>query len=200
LRLALIQIFLNRESCVAGRYVGRRDGVNVASPADVFAPASGAASRRKVKPTFLPQSTQRETAENFSDSWHLLRHCVISPVLPSAWSFSASTLLSPAKIKRARRCDGPLNSRSCRQELRSQPSLPASCRPARGGERGVCSPPRPPLPRYQAARLCFEIGRSRMRLPVAAKIALVNAGVNGGTPGSPTPPGGNLPAALTRCT
>jgi hypothetical protein len=31
-----------------------------------------------------------------------------------------------------------------------------------------------------------------MRLPVAAKIALVNAGAKGGTPGSPTPLGGVL--------
>ena len=31
------------------------------------------------------------------------------------------------------------------------------------------------------------IGRARMRLPVAAKIALHRAGAKGGTPGSPTP-------------
>src|SRR6185436_5937216 len=30
-------------------------------------------------------------------------------------------------------------------------------------------------------------GRLRMRLPVAANTALMNAGANGGTPGSPTP-------------
>ena len=30
-------------------------------------------------------------------------------------------------------------------------------------------------------------GRSRMRLPVALKMALVSAGSTGGTPGSPTP-------------
>ena len=46
----------------------------------------------------------------------------------------------------------------------------------------------------QADRLCFEIGSSRIRLPVAAKMALVSAGMNGGTPGSPTPPGGKFPA------
>ena len=34
------------------------------------------------------------------------------------------------------------------------------------------------------------IGRLRMRLPVAAKIALHSAGAIGGTPGSPTPPSG----------
>jgi two-component system NarL family response regulator len=34
------------------------------------------------------------------------------------------------------------------------------------------------------------IGRRRMRLPVAAKIALRSAGANGGTPGSPTPADG----------
>src|SRR6266404_7329105 len=38
--------------------------------------------------------------------------------------------------------------------------------------------------------LCFPTGRSRMRVPVAAKIALQNAAMNGGTPGSPTPAGG----------
>jgi radical SAM superfamily enzyme YgiQ (UPF0313 family) len=34
------------------------------------------------------------------------------------------------------------------------------------------------------------IGKRRIRLPVAAKIALHSAGANGGTPGSPTPAGG----------
>jgi len=37
-----------------------------------------------------------------------------------------------------------------------------------------------------------ESGSSRMRFPVAAKIALQRAGANGGTPGSPTPAGGAL--------
>ena len=32
------------------------------------------------------------------------------------------------------------------------------------------------------------MGKSRMRLPVAANIALVNAGAIGGVPGSPAPP------------
>jgi hypothetical protein len=36
----------------------------------------------------------------------------------------------------------------------------------------------------------FFIGKSRTRLPVAAKIALQIAGAIGGTPGSPTPAGG----------
>ena len=36
----------------------------------------------------------------------------------------------------------------------------------------------------------FERGNSRIRFPVAAKIALQTAGANGGTPGSPTPAGG----------
>src|SRR5712664_2511106 len=31
MRLALIYVFLDRDCCVAGRYVGRRDGVNAAS-------------------------------------------------------------------------------------------------------------------------------------------------------------------------
>ena len=36
----------------------------------------------------------------------------------------------------------------------------------------------------------FEIGSSRTRFPFAAKMALVSAGAIGGSPGSPTPPGG----------
>ncbi len=40
------------------------------------------------------------------------------------------------------------------------------------------------------AKLVFESGNSRTRFPVAAKIALQSAGMNGGTPGSPTPAGG----------
>ena len=39
-------------------------------------------------------------------------------------------------------------------------------------------------------------GSARMRLPFAAKIALQIAGAIGGTPGSPTPPGGALLAAM----
>ena len=37
---------------------------------------------------------------------------------------------------------------------------------------------------------CLPIGSARMRFPVAAKIAFISAGANGGTPGSPTPLGG----------
>ena len=36
----------------------------------------------------------------------------------------------------------------------------------------------------------LPIGNCRMRLPVAAKIALAIAGATGGSPGSPTPPSG----------
>ncbi len=39
-------------------------------------------------------------------------------------------------------------------------------------------------------RYAFESGNSRIRFPLAAKIALQTAGANGGTPGSPTPAGG----------
>jgi hypothetical protein len=39
------------------------------------------------------------------------------------------------------------------------------------------------------------MGKDRIRLPVAAKIALQTAGATGGTPGSPTPPkGSSMPA------
>ena len=42
-----------------------------------------------------------------------------------------------------------------------------------------------------ASRLQLLADRqARMRLPVAAKIAFISAGANGGTPGSPTPLGG----------
>jgi hypothetical protein len=44
--------------------------------------------------------------------------------------------------------------------------------------------------RSRYASNCLPIGRARMRLPVAAKIALISAGAKGGTPGSPTPLGG----------
>jgi hypothetical protein len=44
--------------------------------------------------------------------------------------------------------------------------------------------------RSRYASNCLPIGSARMRLPVAAKIALISAGANGGTPGSPTPLGG----------
>src|SRR6266704_6761111 len=40
------------------------------------------------------------------------------------------------------------------------------------------------------ASSCLPIGSARMRLPVAVKMALINAGAKGGTPGSPTPLGG----------
>src|SRR5690349_9524135 len=40
--------------------------------------------------------------------------------------------------------------------------------------------------------LVLDSGSSRTRVPVAAKIALVSAGTNGGTPGSPIPAGGAL--------
>jgi hypothetical protein len=40
--------------------------------------------------------------------------------------------------------------------------------------------------------LARDIGNSRIRFPVAAKIAFVRAATNGGTPGSPTPAGGAL--------
>jgi hypothetical protein len=36
----------------------------------------------------------------------------------------------------------------------------------------------------------FDSGNSRIRFPVAAQMALYNAGAKGGTPGSPTPAGG----------
>src|ERR1700694_215206 len=47
---------------------------------------------------------------------------------------------------------------------------------------------------------CLPIGSSRMRFPVAAQMALIKAGANGGTPGSPTPLGGVSASTGTRCT
>src|ERR1700730_10249889 len=49
-------------------------------------------------------------------------------------------------------------------------------------------PPLSNLPLYVSS--CLPIGSVRMRFPVAAKMALINAGAKGGTPGSPTPLGG----------
>src|SRR3981189_3951817 len=43
------------------------------------------------------------------------------------------------------------------------------------------------------------MGRRRIRLPVAAKIALPSAGAIGGTPGSPTPPGGASLSTMYTC-
>ena len=47
-------------------------------------------------------------------------------------------------------------------------------------------------PRYEALEVAVSsvIGSERIRLPVAAKIALHSAGAIGGKPGSPTPPNG----------
>jgi hypothetical protein len=42
------------------------------------------------------------------------------------------------------------------------------------------------------ASSCLPIGSARMRLPVAANMASIRAGANGGAPGSPTPLGGVL--------
>src|SRR5690606_13214373 len=47
-------------------------------------------------------------------------------------------------------------------------------------------------------RSCFASGRERMRLPVAAKIALHSAGITGGSGGSPRPVGGL--SVLRKCT
>ena len=44
---------------------------------------------------------------------------------------------------------------------------------------------------------CFCRGKLRMRLPVAAKIALHSAGASGGTDGSPTPPQESPPETIT---
>src|SRR4051812_24566542 len=44
--------------------------------------------------------------------------------------------------------------------------------------------------RYTHFKSCFEIGSDRIRLPVAAKIALHSAGGAGGSAGSPSPVGG----------
>jgi hypothetical protein len=72
---------------------------------------------------------------------------------------------------------------------------------ARGGLDWPSSPVHPEGSRRRdAARLqprlhhasWSPIGSLRMRLPVAAKMALHSAGANGGTPGSPTPLGGTL--------
>ena len=44
---------------------------------------------------------------------------------------------------------------------------------------------------HDQLRSCFDNGSDRIRLPVAAKIALQSAGTTGGSAGSPMPVGGN---------
>jgi hypothetical protein len=63
---------------------------------------------------------------------------------------------------------------------------------ARGQDHGA--------PRGRRAHACSwsRSGSCRMRLPVAAKMALNSAGATGGTGGSPTPPGGTSWLLLTR--
>ncbi len=57
----------------------------------------------------------------------------------------------------------------------------------------VSAPGLPALCASHAAFSCAgSTGRARMRRPVARKIALQIAAATGGTPGSPTPPGGAL--------
>ena len=58
-----------------------------------------------------------------------------------------------------------------------------------------------PRPGYRAQAANWSlIGRRRMRLPVAAKMALHSAGAKGGSPGSPTPLEGTSMLAGTMCT
>src|SRR5262249_5998432 len=84
---------------------------------------------------------------------------------------------------------GGENHRDGSGPLRPAVSYPAGCPASTGsasprgwGEAAMGTPV------LQASWL--PIGRRRMRLPVAWKIALHSAGANGGTPGSPTPLGG----------
>src|SRR3989442_12735391 len=71
---------------------------------------------------------------------------------------------------------------------------------ARKFRRGPSRPPTTQILPTQAFMSWSRIGRRRMRLPVAAKIALHNAGAIGGTPGSPTPPSGALKSPGIRWT
>src|SRR5437899_12413298 len=58
----------------------------------------------------------------------------------------------------------------------------------RAGMTFMAGPPKSLRSPYALLRSWFLIGSERMRLPVAAKIALHNAGASGGTGVSPTPP------------
>src|ERR1039457_6941245 len=70
------------------------------------------------------------------------------------------------------------------------------CRPP-GGKGGTCPPAIvPPLLRFSQTNLVRLIGRSRIRLPVAAKIAAVSAGAITGAPGSPTPAWGAFESTM----
>src|SRR3989441_7837392 len=79
---------------------------------------------------------------------------------------------------------------------RTSPALPAQPTLGEVSEGAVEAPSE-----REAQTLSWSrIGRCRMRLPVAAKIALHNAGAIGGTPGSPTPPSGALESPGIRWT
>ena len=60
--------------------------------------------------------------------------------------------------------------------------------PPQRGLTPVASPK--PARRYAQLKPCFAIGSERIRLPVASKIALQIAGMDGGSAGSPSPVGG----------
>src|SRR5579863_6823257 len=54
-------------------------------------------------------------------------------------------------------------------------------------------------PRVPQTSFCLRTGNSRIRLPVAAKMALEIAGAITGTPGSPTPAGGASELTIWMC-
>ncbi len=71
-----------------------------------------------------------------------------------------------------------------------------------GGRRGdrVAGGGAPPVTRPVQLASWLPIGSRRIRLPVAAKIALHKAGAKGGSPGSPTPLDGTAVVAGMMCT
>src|SRR5260370_37821413 len=81
---------------------------------------------------------------------------------------------------------------------RSSAHRVAICDPLPGG--GVLELRKPRLRHFCQAANWSPIGRRRIRLPVAAEIALHSAGAKGGSPGSPTPLDGTSIPFSTMCT
>src|SRR6266853_6965207 len=100
----------------------------------------------------------------------LQRECLVG--LPTCHFFFGSGCVGPRKSLAA---------------FRPTPALASFARPPDGASGPTWFVVR--LTRYAVA-FPADSGSSRIRFPVAAKMALQTAGANGGTPGSPTPAGG----------
>src|SRR2546422_597607 len=118
---------------------------------------------------------------------------------PRSTLFPYTTLFRSRRGDAVRRAD--LDPLAARAHADRQEGRRLRHRPAPGGRQDLRDPRRElsPLsggfaagrPVAYARRSAGPIGSFRIRVPVAAKIALATAGAIGGVPGSPTPPGGS---------